>query len=135
MDKSNVEVTSTPVYTGSIPNTPLRFLWYLGSKYKFLGAISFLLVVCAETLNVSIFYVSSRLIDSFAGAESLVQQKEVLLFWGGVFLLVSAGNSILYRASGFTAIYWIIKSIFSPHACIGGNFVMLGSHGGETAAY
>lgn len=109
MGKSNVEITSTPVYTGSIPNTPLRFLWYLGSKYKFLGAISFFLVVCAETLNISIFYVSSRLVDSFTGAESLVQQKEVLLFWGGVFLLVSAGNSILYRISGFTAIYWIIK--------------------------
>ncbi len=33
----------------------------------------------------------------------------MLLFWGGVFLLVSLGNSALYRLSGFTALNWIIK--------------------------
>ncbi len=96
-------------YTGSIPNTPLRFLWYLGSKYKFLGLVSFSLVIAAETLNIMIFYVSAKLVDNFTLAESLAEQKEVLYLWGGLFLLVSAGNGLLYRLSGFTAIRWIIK--------------------------
>lgn len=92
-----------------IPNTPLRFLWYLGSKYKFLGIVSFMLVLAAETLNVLIFYVSAGLVDAFTTAQSISEQKEVLYFWGGLFLLVYAGNSLFYRLSGFTAIGWIIK--------------------------
>jgi len=95
--------------TNDIPQTPLRFLWYLGSKYKFLGIISFLLVLFAETFNILIFYVSARLIDNFTLAKSLMEQKEVLYFWGGLFLIVSILNSLFYRISGFTAINWIIK--------------------------
>ncbi len=38
-----------------------------------------------------------------------MEQKEVIIYWGGLFLLVSAGNTILYRISGFTAISWVIK--------------------------
>ncbi|MFN3188447.1 MAG: ABC transporter ATP-binding protein [Candidatus Paceibacteria bacterium] len=93
----------------TIPQTPLRFLWYLGNKYKFLGIISFALVFFAEILKVLIFYVSALLIDNFTLAESLVEQREVLYFWGGLFLLVSVGNSLLYRVSSFTAIAWVIK--------------------------
>lgn len=92
-----------------IPNTPLYFLWYLGSKYKFLGIASFLLVLVAETLNILIFYVSAKLVDAFTSAQTLVEQKEVLIHWGGVFLLAYIGNSLFYRLSGFTAIGWIIK--------------------------
>ncbi len=93
----------------TIPNTPLRFLWYLGSKYKLLGTSVFLLVLFAETLNVLIFYVSSQLIDVFTAAPTLIEQKETLLFWGGLFLLVSFSNSICYRLSGFALIMWVIK--------------------------
>ena len=82
-----------------IPSTPLRFLWYLGSKYKLLGIVAFLLVLVAETLNILIFYVSAKLVDAFTSAQTLVEQKEVLIHWGGVFLL----------AYGFTAIGWVIK--------------------------
>jgi len=93
----------------SIPNTPLHFLWYLGSKYKFLGVVSFLLVLVAETLNILIFYVSAKLIDAFTSAQTLLEQKEVLIYWGGLFLLAYIGNSLFYRLSGFTAIGWVIK--------------------------
>jgi len=103
------EKNTKAVYTGSIPNTPLRFLWYLGNKYKFLGVVSFSLVAFAETLNVLIFYVSAQLVDNFTLAQSLSEQKEVIYVWGGLFLLVSTGNSLLYRLSGFTAIRWVIK--------------------------
>lgn len=109
MKNSNLKTAPRAAYSGRIPNTPLRFLWYLGSKYKFLGIVSFLLVVFAEILNVSIFYVSSKLVDGFSVAGTLAEQKEVLTFWGGLFLAVSAGHIILYRISGFTAIGWIIK--------------------------
>ena len=101
--------TLKPEYSGTIPRTPLRFMWYLGAKYKFLGVISFVLVFLAEILNIMIFYVSAQLIDNFTLATSLPEQKEVLYFWGGLFLLVSAGNMLFYRISGFTAIGWIIK--------------------------
>jgi ATP-binding cassette, subfamily B, bacterial len=106
---SGSKTVTTNVLAGTIPHTPLWFLWYLGSKYKVLGATSFLLVLFAETLNILTFYVSSRLVDNFTAADTLVAQKDVLLLWGGIFLAVSAGNSILYRVSGFTALRWVIK--------------------------
>ena len=109
MNKTKQTTATKAVYSGSIPDTPMRFLWYLGSKYKFLGILSFSLVVVAETLNVLIFYISAHLIDNFTLSQSLLEQKEVLYFWGGLFLLVSAGNSLLYRLSGFTAIHWMIR--------------------------
>ncbi len=109
MKKINSKKADIASYSGRIPNTPLKFLWYLGTKYKFLAVVSFSLVIVAETLNVLIFYVSSRLVDSFTLAETIIEQKEVLIFWGGIFLLVSAGNSIFYRISGFTALSWVIK--------------------------
>ena len=109
MNKNNQSPVEVQLFTNDIPHTPLRFLRYLGNKYKFLGIVSFTLVVFAETFNILIFYVSAKLVDNFTLAESLVEQKETLLFWGGIFLVVSALNSIFYRISGFTAIYWIIK--------------------------
>ncbi|MCA9365920.1 ABC transporter ATP-binding protein, partial [Candidatus Kaiserbacteria bacterium] len=109
MEKNVKQPITQVVYNGDIPNTPLRFLWYLGNKYKFLGLVSFSLVFFAETLNIMIYYVSARLVDNFTATESLIEQKEVLYFWGGLFLLVSIGNSLLYRLSGFTAIAWVIK--------------------------
>jgi ATP-binding cassette subfamily B protein len=92
-----------------IPKTPIRFLWYLGTKYKLLGITSFFLVLFAETLNVLIFYVSAQLVDNFTLAQTLVEQKETLFVWGTLFLIVSIGNTGLYRLSGFVAIYWVIK--------------------------
>jgi ABC-type multidrug transport system fused ATPase/permease subunit len=110
MHKTDSKTASAAAYTGEIPRTPLRFLYYLGAKYKLLGSLSFLLVIGAETLNVLIFYVSAQLVDAFtAAADSLAGQQSVLLWWGGIFLLVSAGNSLLYRASAFTAIPWVIR--------------------------
>ncbi len=109
MKNSNLQTAPRAEYSGRIPNTPLRFLLYLSSKYKFLGVVSFLLVFLAEVLNISIFYVSSKLVDSFTVASNLVEQKEILVLWGGIFLLVSAGHIILYRISGFTALSWVIK--------------------------
>lgn len=92
-----------------IPKTPIRFLWYLGTKYKLLGITSFFLVLLAETLNVLIFYVSAQLVDNFTLAQTLAEQKETLLVWGTLFLVVSIGNTGFYRLSGFVAIYWVIK--------------------------
>jgi ATP-binding cassette, subfamily B, bacterial len=103
------QLNSLSVQTSAIPHTPLRFLWYLGTKYKLLGILSFTLVVIAETLNILIFYISAQLVDTFTLTQSLSEQKEVLLFWGGLFLLAYAGNSIFYRLSGYTALAWIIN--------------------------
>jgi len=82
----NTDLMQRPEKTKQpIPATPLRFIWYLGSKYKFLGIVSFLLVFLAETLNILIFYVSSRLVDSFTLATTVDDQKEVIMFWGVYF--------------------------------------------------
>ena len=109
MTENNQIPTAGQLFTKEIPHTPLRFLVYLGSKYKFLGLVSFSLVLFAEICNILIFYVSAKLVDSFTLASTLSEQKETLLFWGGIFLGVTALNSIFYRISGFTAIYWIIQ--------------------------
>ncbi|MES2966768.1 MAG: ABC transporter ATP-binding protein [Patescibacteria group bacterium] len=107
MNKNDLFIASQE--STKIPHSPLRFLLYMGSKYKFLGIVSFLLVLGAEIFNILIFYVSAELVDNFTLATDLQSQKEILLFWGSLFLGVTALNSVLYRISGFTAIYWVIK--------------------------
>ncbi|MES2748907.1 MAG: ABC transporter ATP-binding protein [Patescibacteria group bacterium] len=107
MNKNDLFIVSQE--STKIPHSPLRFLVYMGSKYKFLGIVSFLLVLGAEIFNILIFYVSAELVDNFTLATDLQSQKEILLFWGSLFLGVTALNSVLYRISGFTAIYWVIK--------------------------
>ncbi len=109
LNKKVQTTTNQVAYNGDIPNTPLRFLWYLGNKFKFLGILSFVLVLVAETLGTLMFFVSAQLVDSFTLAETLESQKEALFFWGGVFLAVAAGNSIFYRLSAFSAFRWVIK--------------------------
>lgn len=108
-NKKAPQTNTKATYTGEIPNTPLRFLWYLGSQYKLLGIAAFALVTMAEIFNILIFFVSAQLVDAFTQADALSVQQDVLLFWGGVFLVVSALNGLLYRASAFVAIPWIIR--------------------------
>lgn len=92
-----------------VPRTPLRFLLFISSKYKVLGIFSFTLVLLAEIANILIFYSSAQLVDRFAGATTTDEQLIVLLYWGGLFLSLYATHLILYRISGYSVIYWIIK--------------------------
>lgn len=92
-----------------IPRTPLKFLWYISSRYKTLGIVSLLLVLTAEIANILIFYVSAQLVERFTQAGSTVEQTHTVLYWGGLFLALYAAHLIFYRLSGYTLIYWIIK--------------------------
>ena len=92
-----------------IPRTPLKFLWYISSRYKTLGVVSLLLVLTAEIANILIFYVSAQLVERFTQAGSTVEQTHTVVYWGGLFLALYAAHLIFYRLSGYTLIYWIIK--------------------------
>ena len=92
-----------------IPRTPLKFLWYISSRYKTLGVVSLLLVLTAELANILIFYVSAQLVERFTQAGSTVEQTHTVVYWGGLFLALYAAHLIFYRLSGYTLIYWIIK--------------------------
>ncbi|MFM2339466.1 MAG: hypothetical protein RLZZ360_102 [Candidatus Parcubacteria bacterium] len=92
-----------------IPRTPLKFLWYISSRYKTLGIVSLLLVLAAELANILIFYVSAQLVERFSQAQNQVDQANTVVFWGGLFLALYAAHLIFYRLSGYTLIYWIIK--------------------------
>ena len=82
MTKVEQQTAQEEAQISDIPNTPLRFLWYLGKKYQVLGIVSFALVITAETLNVLILYVSAQLVDGFTLAETLAAQQEALVFLG-----------------------------------------------------
>ena len=92
-----------------LPRTPLKFLWYISSRYKTLGVVSLLLVLTAEIANILIFYVSAQLVERFAQAGSTAEQTDTVMYWGGLFLMLYAAHLIFYRLSGYTLIYWIIK--------------------------
>ncbi|MFM2381242.1 MAG: transporter ATP-binding protein, partial [Candidatus Parcubacteria bacterium] len=96
-------------YEGEIPNTPVKFLWYLGKKHRLLGGASFLFVILAETLNTLLIYISARMVDAFSQADTLIAQKETLLSLSALFMLAYVGHIIFYRLSGFSSVSWVIK--------------------------
>lgn len=104
------ETTTTPqiTYTGEISNTPLRFLWYISKPHSLWGASAFLTMFFAQVAGVIGFYVISRFVDVFNATDVKEEQINVLVFWGGVFFLITVFERLLWRASGFLGIKWLV---------------------------
>jgi ATP-binding cassette subfamily B protein len=102
--------TEMETYTGEVPNTPLRFLWYITKPHKIVAVPAFVFATAASILDVLQVYVVAQLVDNFTLADTTEAQLDVLFYGGLTFFGVLAVNMLLWRLSGFTGIAWIIRS-------------------------
>ena len=97
-------------YTGDIPNTPLRFLWYVTKPHWLMALLAASFATAASVLDVVQVYAVSHLVDSFSTAVGTEAQLAALKTGSIIFLVILTVNMVLWRLSGFTGIAWVIRS-------------------------
>lgn len=94
----------------AIPNTPMRFLWYVSyehKKYLYMGLVA---VTCAEIFGTSIPFVFKSLVDTAHKVIEGTADVETVWIWAFVYPLLVALVSISWRVSGFIGMEWAARS-------------------------
>ena len=110
MQKTRHATATEAADTNGIPQSPLRFVWYLTSRFKLIAMGGVLAVLVAAGAELAAVYAISELVDNFNAAKGIDAQLRVLFFWGAVFVGLGALDRIGWRLSGFLGVAWAIKA-------------------------
>lgn len=94
----------------TIPNSPMRFLWYVSRPFWRPALGTFLFVTIAQGLSVVLPYILKRLIDALSHSDSPETLVSALTAWGGLYVVFLVAMFISWRASGFFGIPWLARS-------------------------
>lgn len=108
MKKEQKTQQNTFAYKGEIPNTPLRFLAYIGKTSRIYGILGFLFIVAGEIAGVFSLWAISRLVDNFAGSTDVVAQLASLKVWSLIFITLYIIDKISWRIGLLFAVTWYI---------------------------
>ncbi len=108
MKKDTIQTEANIGYTGDIPRTPLRFLWYISLPHKWWAIMAIVTAALAQILGIVAVYIVSELIDAFTSATTKVAQLDALWYWGLFFFGFTVIERSLWRISGFTGIRWLV---------------------------
>lgn len=92
-----------------IPDTPLAFGVFLTKPFWVLAVASFVLVVIAQALETSTYYIFKQLIDVAGASVAGDGAATAALMWVVLYPIAAIGHSFIYRASGLTAMQWITR--------------------------
>ena len=107
--ESPEKTTAAAGYSGDVPNTPIRFIWYTAKPHMLWGAIAFLGVILAETINSSLPYLIGTFVDAITAAPTLDAQLNVAYVWSFIFLLFIAGFFLGRRISNFLGALFVVR--------------------------
>lgn len=110
MEKIEQKTAQKADYTGEIPNTPLRFIWYTAKPHKWWLIFAFLAMVIAQLLEVVALFLVSRFVDDFTTLANKSEQLEVFYFWGTLFLVVIVIERLSWRISGLLGIKYLVDA-------------------------
>ncbi len=96
-------------YTGEIPNTPLRFMWYTARPYWFLGAIAVFGVLLGQVSGSMQAFLVSSFVDQLLSAETAETQLEIVSFWSFMFVGLLASLYAGWRISGYAGSVFILR--------------------------
>jgi len=91
------------IYSGEIPNTPIRFFLYVSKRYWVWATIATVLVVIAAATSVGMRLLIEQLV---AGIESMNYGD--VFFWGLMYPVFFFVASLFWRASGMIARKWLL---------------------------
>lgn len=94
------------VYTGVIPNTPFRFLWYVSKPYKWFFFATVLIVLTATIINQSLSYLFKLIIDSAEAGQTDSVVFYALLYPVTIFIV-----QLLFRLSSMTGIRYLTPTM------------------------
>lgn len=108
-----------------IPNTPMRYLWFLVKKQKGLAFVTFVIVTIAQGLSTSTAYILGAIIDSAEGVAKQTATIQDVWFWALAFPATMAMVWTFWRISGFLGMRWISASEARSYQTL---FHYLGKH-------
>lgn len=89
-----------------IPHTPIKFAVFSSRPFWVWAVFSMVLVIAAQALETSTYYIFKQLIDTASAAASPSEAGAAVLVWAILYPVAAIGHSFLYRASGLTALRW-----------------------------
>ncbi len=105
MKQKTQTTTEKVAYTGSIPNTPIRFLLHIVRPYSGRFFLMLLVVVIAQVLATSIPYILKKLVDALVASPSNEHILVSLKTWGGLYILAACIMFLFWRLSGMIGVY------------------------------
>lgn len=91
----------------AIPNTPLRFVYFIARQNAGYGIIAILFVTFAQLCQVLLPFVLKKIID--ISSQPGIENTEVFM-WVFSFPLIMLIMYCLYRLSGFVGMIWLVRS-------------------------
>jgi ATP-binding cassette subfamily B protein len=96
-------------YTGSIPNTPMKFMWYTARPYMGIGSIAVFGVLLGQISGSMQAYLVSAFVEQLLGATTLDEQVLVVSFWSFMFVGLLVALYAGWRISGYAGAAFISK--------------------------
>jgi ABC-type multidrug transport system fused ATPase/permease subunit len=93
-----------------IPNTPMRFLWYVSKPHKKYVASGLLAVTIAEICSTSIPYVFKSIIDNAQRVGTGTSTLTNVWFWAMAYPLIVALMFLSWRIAGFIGAEWTTRT-------------------------
>ena len=110
MKKTKNIQQNNELYTGEIPDTPLRFMFFISKPFSWYAFATLFLVTCAQVLSSTAPYVLKLLIDSLAAANTKDETLASISLWGSVYVAVLVLIFLGWRLSGFVGVRWLVRS-------------------------
>ncbi|MBX2866698.1 ABC transporter ATP-binding protein/permease [Candidatus Kaiserbacteria bacterium] len=93
-----------------IPKTPFHFMWHVTKPHKWWGIVAMLFVTLAASTSNASPYLFKLMIDGVAGGATHADQVEALMKWGTLYIGLIILMWVLWRASGFIGMVWIVRA-------------------------
>lgn len=110
---------------GQIPNSPMRFLWYVSKPHMRFLFPSLIAVTCAEIFSTSIPYIFKSVIDT---AQSIMVGTAVvsdMWLWALAYPCVITLMFLSWRIGGFVGMEWVTRANATAYEAL---FSYLSSH-------
>ncbi|MEN9920195.1 MAG: hypothetical protein RL538_88 [Candidatus Parcubacteria bacterium] len=108
-----------------IPNTPLKYLWFLTRPYRFKVFLTFLVVTAAQLLGTSIPLLFKKIIDTAGKVDAGTLTQADVWFWVLAYPAAIAVMFGLWRTSGFLGMRWMSGAVADSYQTL---FAYLGRH-------
>ncbi|MFT7507321.1 MAG: ATP-binding cassette subfamily B protein [Acidimicrobiales bacterium] len=123
MNKQKTTTVENTVYIGSIPNTPMKFMWVFSMKHRKWVIAATLAVIVAATLvsatNLLYKYVVDNILsENFTLVTMLILAYPVLVYV----------ETLFWRLSGFMGMIWVTRMEYDTYNALTA-YVLKHSHG------
>lgn len=103
---------------GTIPKTPVAYMWFLVKDHKWKVFFSVFVATLAELLTTSTSYIFRRIIEAAEGVGNNMATQSEVVMWALLFPAAIYLMDLLWRTSGFTGMRWMTRANATSYALL-----------------